>query len=84
MIADNALVAYYAQVQPDAYAAVPGILVDPAPLAVVVPKGDASLAPAFQAALQSLIDDGTYAEILDAWSLADAAIDSAEINPELG
>jgi polar amino acid transport system substrate-binding protein len=84
MIADNALVAYYAQVQPDAYAAVPGILVDPAPLAVVAPKGEESLAPAFQAALQSLIDDGTYAEILEAWGLADAALESAEINPELG
>lgn len=84
MIADNSLVAYYAQVQPEAYAAVPGILVDPAPIAVVAPKGDDSLAPAFQAALQSLMDDGTYASILDAWGLSDAALESAEINPELG
>lgn len=83
MLADNSLVAYYAQVQPDAYAAVPGILVAPAPIAVVAPKGDDSLAPAFQAALQSLIDDGTYASILEAWSLEDAALETAEINPEL-
>lgn len=81
MIADNSLVAYYAQVQPDAYSAVPGILVQPSLIGVAMPKGENTLAPAFQAAIQSLIDDGTYETIIDSWGLADAALEASEINP---
>ncbi|MGV8876785.1 MAG: ABC transporter substrate-binding protein [Rhodoglobus sp.] len=81
MIADNALVAYYAQVQPEAYAAVSGILVEPALIGVAMPKSDDGLAKAFQAAIQSLMDDGSYLKILTAWSLQDSMSDSAEINP---
>lgn len=82
MIADNALVAYYSQMQPDAFAAVTGILVEPSLMGVAMPKSeDNSLAEAFQAGFQSLIDDGTYLEILGAWNLADSAIEQSEINP---
>lgn len=85
MIADNSLVAYYAQVQPEAFAAVPGILVEPALIGVAMPRiNDSQLAEAYRAAIQSLIDDGTYQTILDAWSLGDTAIDTAEINPKIG
>lgn len=82
MVADNSLVAYYAQVQPSAYASVPGILVEPALIGVAMPKGNDSLAPAFQAAIQSLIDDGTYETILNAWGLGDSAITTVSINQE--
>lgn len=80
MIADNALVAYYAQVQPESYAAVTGILVEPVLIGVAMPKGDDGLAEAFQAGIQSLMDDGSYLEILTAWSLQDSKTDTAEIN----
>lgn len=85
MIADNALVAYYAQVQPSVYAAVPGILVEPALIGVAMPRiDDSRLAEAYRAAIQSLIDDGTYQQILDAWGLGDTAVEQAEINPTVG
>lgn len=85
MIADNALVAYYAQVKPTVYAAVPGILVEPALIGVAMPRiNDSQLAEAYRAAIQSLIDDGTYQQILDAWSLGDTALETAEINPRVG
>lgn len=45
-----------------------------------VGNDDPKLAEAMQAALQSLIDDGTYAEILAAWNVEDMAIDEATIN----
>jgi polar amino acid transport system substrate-binding protein len=84
MIADNALVAYYAQIQPDAFAAVPTILVEPSLAGVVTNKKNVELAEAFQAAIQSLMDDGTYGKILSAWSLDSAAIKTSEINPTVG
>ena len=85
MIADNALVAYYAQVQPESFAAVPGILVEPALIGVAMPRiDDSKLAEAYRAAIQSLIEDGTYQTILDSWSLGDTAVETAEINPTIG
>ncbi|QIM15984.1 ABC transporter substrate-binding protein [Leucobacter insecticola] len=85
MIADNSLVAYYSQIKPTVYAAVPGILVEPALIGVAMPRiDDSRLAEAYRAAIQSLIDDGTYQEILEAWSLGDTAIETAEINPTIG
>jgi ABC-type amino acid transport substrate-binding protein len=36
-------------------------------------------APAVRAALASLIDDGTYAAVLDRWLLGDLAIDGAAV-----
>lgn len=85
MIADNSLVAYYSQIKPSVYAAVPGILVEPALIGVAMPRiDDSRLAEAFRAAIQSLIDDGTYQEILEAWSLGNTAVETAEINPTIG
>lgn len=81
MAADLPLVAYYTLLKPDAYAIAPGITVDPSLVGVAMPKGDGTLAKAFQAALQSLMDDGTYTTILTSWNLQDAAVKTAEINP---
>ncbi|MBC7441237.1 MAG: ABC transporter substrate-binding protein [Ramlibacter sp.] len=52
---------------------------DVAPYGIVVAKGS-ELAKAVQAALQSMVDDGTYMEILDKWGVADGAIDTITIN----
>ncbi|TFC46395.1 ABC transporter substrate-binding protein [Cryobacterium sp. TMT1-21] len=52
---------------------------DVAPYGIVVAK-DSKLAQAVQAALQSMVDDGTYSGILDKWGVADGAIDTITIN----
>ena len=52
---------------------------DPAPYGLALPNGS-ELAPAVQAALQSLIDDGTYAQILEKWDVSTGAITDSEIS----
>ena len=42
---------------------------------------DVDTAKAVQAALQKLMDDGTYMRILKHWGVENGAIDKAEINP---
>ncbi|KFI59464.1 ABC transporter substrate-binding protein [Bifidobacterium cuniculi] len=48
---------------------------------IVVAKGDTQTAEAVQKAMQKLMDDGTYAQILELWGVQSGAIDKAEINP---
>ncbi|PYI64696.1 hypothetical protein CVV68_21185 [Arthrobacter livingstonensis] len=81
MLADNALTAYYSQIQPEAFAQIDSILVEPSLAGVAMAKGDGELAKAFQAAIQSLIDDGTYGKIMAAWNLTPSAVQTSEINP---
>jgi polar amino acid transport system substrate-binding protein len=52
---------------------------DVAPYGIAVDKGS-PLAKAIQAALQSLVDDGTYLEILGKWGVDAGAVDSITIN----
>jgi len=52
---------------------------DVAPYGVAVNKGS-ELAKAIQAALQSLVDDGTYDEILSTWGVEDGGIEEITIN----
>ena len=47
----------------------------------VVKKGDSDTAKAVQAAMQKLMDDGTYMKILKHWGVESGAVDKAEINP---
>ena len=42
---------------------------------------DVDIAKAVQAALQKLMDDGTFMKILKHWGVENGAIDKAEINP---
>ena len=42
---------------------------------------DVDIAKSVQAALQKLMDDGTYMKILKHWGVENGAIDKAEINP---
>ena len=48
---------------------------------MAIKKGDADTAKAVQAAMQKLMDDGTYKKILDTWGVSSGAVDKAEINP---
>ncbi|TFD25217.1 ABC transporter substrate-binding protein [Cryobacterium lyxosi] len=52
---------------------------DTAPYGITVDKGS-ELTAAVQAALQSMVDDGSYGKILDAWGVADGGIDTITIN----
>jgi len=58
---------------------VAGDAFDVAPYGIAVDKGS-PLAQAIQAALQSLVDDGTYTEILTKWGVDAGAVDSITIN----
>nr|WP_303795821.1 ABC transporter substrate-binding protein [Bifidobacterium catenulatum] len=49
---------------------------------IVIHKGDTQTAKAVQAAVQKLIDDGTYMKILKNWGSDVGAVKTAEINPE--
>lgn len=48
--------------------------------AIALPKGSDLTDPVHEA-VQALIDDGTYLEILEKWGLEDAAIETSRINP---
>ncbi|TFC82625.1 ABC transporter substrate-binding protein [Cryobacterium cheniae] len=52
---------------------------DAAPYGLAVAK-DTGMAEAVQAALQSLVDDGTYGAILDEWGVADGGLDTITLN----
>lgn len=54
-----------------------------APQGIVTAKSDMDTAKAVQAAMQKLMDDGTYMKILKAWGVESGAIDKAEINPHV-
>jgi polar amino acid transport system substrate-binding protein len=52
---------------------------DEAPYGMVVATGSA-LTSAVQAALQSMVDDGSYDAILDSWGVTDGGVDEITIN----
>jgi polar amino acid transport system substrate-binding protein len=52
---------------------------DTAPYGITVDK-DSELTKAVQVALQSMVDDGSYGKILDAWGVTDGGIDTITIN----
>ena len=52
---------------------------DVSPYGLAVAK-DTGMAKAVQAALQSMVDDGSYRDILDKWGVADGGLDTITIN----
>ncbi|TFC60903.1 ABC transporter substrate-binding protein [Cryobacterium sp. TMB1-7] len=56
-----------------------GVTFDEAPYGMVVAKGS-ELTAAVQSALQSMVDDGSYTAILDAWGVTDGGVDEITIN----
>ena len=61
-----------------------GDIYDAAPYGYVVAKDQADFAQAIADAVQSLIDDGTYTEVLTRWGVEDGAIDDPTVNPTVG
>ena len=80
MLADSPVIAY-AVTQTDGRLAKLGPLYDSAPYGYVVAKDDTEFADALAAAVNALIEDGTYQEILDSWAVGDGAVDKAQVNP---
>ena len=64
----------------EAFEVVPGDVIDGAPYGIGVNKDDPELRDAIAAALDSLIDDGTYGEVLDAWGITSGSVTEATVN----
>ncbi|AYD89718.1 ABC transporter substrate-binding protein [Actinomyces lilanjuaniae] len=58
-----------------------GEVEDALPQGIVISKTDPQLAAALQAAVQHLMDEGVWEEILAGWGIEDAALDTAALNP---
>lgn len=50
------------------------------PIGMLVAKSNRSLIDAIQSALQTLVDDGTYQELVDKYELGDFAVSAIEVN----
>ena len=73
-------VAVYSAAQGDEFEVVPGERYSVRPHGVMVLKGNTALAEAIRTALQELMDDGTYAAILDKYDVPDLAVPQAKIS----
>ncbi|NII42626.1 polar amino acid transport system substrate-binding protein [Curtobacterium flaccumfaciens] len=63
-----------------AFEVVPGDVIDGAPYGIGVNKDDAELRDAIAKGLDSLIDDGTYGKVLDAWGITSGSVSKAVVN----
>ncbi|WP_316668552.1 transporter substrate-binding domain-containing protein [uncultured Propionibacterium sp.] len=82
MSADSPVIEYAISKTGGALATV-GEVTDAAPFGVVVAKDDPAMTGAVQAALQSLMDDGTLRQIFAAWGISDNVAEQAVVNPEV-
>jgi polar amino acid transport system substrate-binding protein len=78
-MADSPVVDYAVKKTGDAFEKA-GEDTDSAPYGIAVPKGAGTFGQALQGAVQNLIDDGTYQEILDNWGTSGGAITEAKVN----
>jgi len=78
----DSTVADYASALTNGQMEVVGGVMDAAPQGIVVAKADTELTMAIQAAMQHLMDEGIWTDILASWGVAkDAALDKAQLNP---
>lgn len=77
--ADSPIAGYAANLTGGQLEVVGGVR-EAAPQGIVVSKDDAALTEAMQKAMQHLMDDGTWAAILDSWGV-EGALTTAELNP---
>lgn len=78
MLADSPIT-QYGVAQSDGKLELSGEIFDSAPYGVVIEK-DGELVEAIQAAMQAIIDDGTYLEILEEWGVEAGAVTEATVN----
>ena len=79
-LADSPVMAY-AVSQTNGQLELLGDIYDSAPYGYVVPKAETEFGQVLADALTALIEDGTYAEILEKWGVEAGAIDTPEVNP---
>ncbi|KFF31072.1 ABC transporter substrate-binding protein [Bifidobacterium bombi] len=79
----DATVANYAVKQTEGKLDALGEPMDRMPQAIAIRKGDMQTAKAVQAAINKLIDDGTYMKILKYWGVESGAIKKSIVNPKL-
>lgn len=82
-LADSGNAAYIAQNSAGAFEIAVGPLVNAGPGGMVFKKGG-GMAQAASAALQGLMDDGTYGTIADKWGLSSGKVTTATINAAKG
>ena len=80
MLADSPVVGY-AIAQTGDTLELTGEVYDAAPYGYAVPKGQGDYTKAIQGALQKLMDDGTYLQILTTWGVQEGAVTTSEVNP---
>ena len=78
-MADSPVVDYAVKKTGDAFQKT-GKDTDSAPYGIALPKNAAGMKEAVQAAVQKLMDDGSYEKILDNWGVSGGAIDQSKIN----
>jgi polar amino acid transport system substrate-binding protein len=82
-LADSPVMAYAVQ-QTNGQLELLGDIYDSAPYGYVIAKDQTEFADAIAAAVQALIDEGAYEEVLSNWGVEDGAIDTPEVNPTVG
>lgn len=80
-MSDYAINAYQVSVSDGVFDAI-GMYGDPGEYSIGFAKGASELTEAVRWAIQSLIDEGTYLEILEKWAVQDGAIETSEIITE--
>lgn len=80
MLADSPVCAYAVQ-QSEGELDLVGEIYDAAPYGYVLAPEETELAGAIQAAVQAVIDDGTYQDILSQWGVEGGAITQSAVNP---
>ncbi|MFI7677069.1 ABC transporter substrate-binding protein [Actinophytocola sp. NPDC049390] len=78
-MADSPVVDYAVKKTGDAFEKM-GEDTDTAPYGIAIPKNAGTMKEALQGAVQKLIDDGSYQEILDNWGTGGGAIEESKIN----
>lgn len=78
--ADSTVASYAVELTSGQMEVVGGIR-DSAPQGIVVNQDDPDLTAAMQAAMQHLMDDGTWEAILTSWGNAEAIITTADVHP---
>jgi polar amino acid transport system substrate-binding protein len=82
-LADSPVMAYAVKQTSDQLELL-GDVYDAAPYGYVVAKDQTEFAQALADAVTSLIDDGSYQEVLANWGVEDGAIDAPTVNPTVG
>jgi polar amino acid transport system substrate-binding protein len=82
-LADSPVVAYAVQ-QTNGQLDLIGDVYDSAPYGYVIAKDQTDFAQVIADAVQSLITDGTYQQVLEKWGVEAGAIDTPTVNPTVG